>query len=73
MFFLDVPRLRFMYGGHFFYFFLASISARPTRPNVPPSSEVSAARRERASLRERARASKGSASKAQGLLRQQQA
>src|SRR5215217_442283 len=40
---LHLPCLRFLQGWHFF---LASVSARPTRPSVPPNKEASAVLRE---------------------------
>jgi hypothetical protein len=53
---LHLPCFFFRHGEHdffFFLFFLAVVSTRPRRPSVPPSSAVSAPRRERSSVRAR--------------------
>jgi len=55
---LHLPFFFFRHGEHdFFFFFLAVVSTRPRSPSVPPSSAVSAPRRERASVKARVKTS----------------
>jgi hypothetical protein len=62
---LHLPCLRFLHGGHNF---LAVVSARPSKPSVPPSSVLSALRRVRALVKARARASNPESSMERNLL-----